>query len=388
MRNLILYFIILIFCVKKENCKISELPKKLKIGYASWGECDELIYEAVENGLNVVIWFSLDMSSNANYTKPEFKRGPNFYEVAKMIKRFKDNNYAVVNLISIGGWNSPHPDTSFSAEDYYEEWIEFNNKISNESLDFYGFDGIDWDIEGNDNMSSSINHFTFEELDLMGKFSQILKKNGYIVSMAPSESYLDSNTQNFSLSLLFNHPEWEKEHPEFTYHGRNVYSYILGKYSVDTFDFISVQLYEGYSHTLYKYEREKQSFGEILYSLADNYTKGYIVDFTQEENSGINKTIIKIPSEKLVIGLANAWASNQFLFIDENDLIDGYRTLVKRNKDVKGFMFWDIGDEGKNTTKNVPFYMAKVLNRMFSESNWSYYFSMPIYLELLIFLYL
>jgi len=72
--------------VKKENCKISELPKKLKIGYASWGECDELIYEAVENGLNVVIWFSLDMSSNANYTKPEFKRGPNFYEVAKMIK--------------------------------------------------------------------------------------------------------------------------------------------------------------------------------------------------------------------------------------------------------------------------------------------------------------
>ena len=61
MRNLILYFIILIFCVKKENCKISELPKKLKIGYASWGECDELIYEAVENGLNVVIWFSLDI---------------------------------------------------------------------------------------------------------------------------------------------------------------------------------------------------------------------------------------------------------------------------------------------------------------------------------------
>jgi len=86
--------------VKKENCKISELPKKLKIGYASWGECDELIYEAVENGLNVVIWFSLDMSSNANYTKPEFKRGPNFYEVAKMIKRFKDNNYAVVNFKS------------------------------------------------------------------------------------------------------------------------------------------------------------------------------------------------------------------------------------------------------------------------------------------------
>ena len=123
MRNLILYFIILIFCVKKENCKISELPKKLKIGYASWGECDELIYEAVENGLNVVIWFSLDMSSNANYTKPEFKRGPNFYEVAKMIKRFKDNNYAVVNLIAIVVYNNSNKDTSIYSEDYYEECI-------------------------------------------------------------------------------------------------------------------------------------------------------------------------------------------------------------------------------------------------------------------------
>ena len=76
----------------------------------------------------------------------------------------------------------------------------------------------------------------------MGKFSQLLKNAGYIVSMAPAESYLDPTTDEFSLSLLHNYPEWEKDVPEFNYHGRNAYAYLLAKYSIDTFDFISIQL--------------------------------------------------------------------------------------------------------------------------------------------------
>ena len=75
--------------------------------------------------------------------------------------------------------------------------------------------------------------------------------------MAPSESYLDPTTIKFSLSLLYNYPEWEKEFPDFTYHGRNVYTYLIAKYSIDTFDFVSLQLYEGNTHVLYKYERDK-----------------------------------------------------------------------------------------------------------------------------------
>jgi hypothetical protein len=52
---------------------------------------------------------------------------------------------------------------------------------------FYGFDGIDWDIEGNDDFSSPYNHFTVECLDLMGRFSQLAKEKGsYIVSMVPA----------------------------------------------------------------------------------------------------------------------------------------------------------------------------------------------------------
>ena len=310
MKFIIIFNILLIIniFVQMQSRKISVLPKKLKIGYANWNECDEKIFEAVENGLNLIIWFSIDMASNEDNTKPLFTRGPNFEDVAKMVKRFKDNKYKVINLISIGGWNSPHPNTIFSAEEYFEEWINFNKKISNKEFNFYGFDGIDWDIEGNDDFKSSYNHFTYKELDLMGKFSQLLKNEGYIVSMAPPESYLDPTTNEFSLSLLNNYPEWEKEYPDFTYHGRNVYSYLIAKYSLDIFDFISFQLYEGYTHTLYQYEREKKSFGEIINKLVGGLTEGYSVDFSKDPNSGLGKEKIKIEEEKIVIGLGNSWA--------------------------------------------------------------------------------
>ena len=347
--------------------KIPQLPEKLKIGYANWGECDEKIYESVQNGLNVIIWFSIDMSTNKDKTKPEFTRGPDYNEVAKMIKRFKDNNYEVINLISIGGWNSPHVNTNFSSEEYFKEWIEFNKRISKPEFDFYGFDGIDWDIEGNSDINSSINYFSYKELDIMGQFSQKLKKEGYIVSMAPAESYLDPTTDEFSLSLLYNYPEWEKEVPEFKYHGRNVYAYLLAKYSIDTFDFISIQLYEGYSHTLYKYKKLKQNFGNILYDLIKQFNEGYIVDFSKDKNSGLGKEIIKIPLNKIVIGLANGWAGERFLFVDEKNIVEGWNFLKEKNKEVRGIMFWDIADEGKipndeNTCDKTPFYMAKVLN--------------------------
>ena len=368
MKNILIILYILLILKKVMNArKIPQLPQKLKIGYANWGECDEKIFEAVQNGLNVIIWFSVDMSSNPDKTKPEFSRGPNYTEVAKMTKRFKDNNYQIINLISIGGWNSPHVNEQFTAEEYFKEWIEFNKRISNPEFDFYGFDGIDWDIEGNTNINSSINHFTYKELDIMGQFSQIMKKEGYIVSMAPAESYLDPTTDKFSLSLLYNYPEWEKEVPEFKYHGRNVYAYLLAKYSIETFDFISVQLYEGYSHTLYKYQKEKKPFGEILYDLINSLNEGYIVDFSKDKNSGMNKEIIKIPRDKLVIGLANGWACDRFLFVNEKNIIEGWNFLKEKNKDVRGIMFWDIADEGKipnsdNTCDKSPFYMAKILN--------------------------
>jgi hypothetical protein len=45
--------------------------------------------------------------------------------------------------------------------------------------------------------------------------------------MAPPESYYDIQTNNFSLSLLNEYPEWNNS---FAYHGINCYAYLISKY--------------------------------------------------------------------------------------------------------------------------------------------------------------
>lgn len=46
--------------------KGAPLPDKLLIGYANWGECDDKIIQAVENGVNVVIWFAINLVTDEN----------------------------------------------------------------------------------------------------------------------------------------------------------------------------------------------------------------------------------------------------------------------------------------------------------------------------------
>ena len=96
--------------------------------------------------------------------------------------------------------------------------------------------------------------------------------------------------------------------------------------------------------------------------------KGYEVDFTKVKESGLNKEIITIPNEKIVIGLANAWADKQFLFINKNDLIEAFDYLKINNITCKGMMFWDLKDEGMihiNDDTKTPFYMAEVINSIY-----------------------
>lgn len=170
------------------------------------------------------------------------------------------------------------------------------------------------------------------------------------------------------MSLLYNHNEWINEVPNFNYHGRNTYAYLIKKYGIDVFDFISIQLYEGYTHTLYKYKRQGIKFGRILEEIITNLTKGYEVDFTKVKESGLNKEIITIPNEKIVIGLANAWADKQFLFVNKNDLIEAFDYLKINHITCKGMMFWDLKDEGMihiNDDTKTPFYMAEVINSIY-----------------------
>jgi chitinase len=55
------------------------------------------------------------------------------------------------------------------------------------------FDGVDWDLEGNDDRHAPTAHFAIETLNVMADFSVCAKNTlGLVVSMAPAESYLDS----------------------------------------------------------------------------------------------------------------------------------------------------------------------------------------------------
>ena len=72
--------------------------------------------------------------------------------------------------------------------------------------------------------------------------------DGYIVSMAPPESYLDPTTSLYDGYLLHSYPEWEPL-VEFNYHGWNSYAYFLAKFGttviangqeVDTYDMVMI----------------------------------------------------------------------------------------------------------------------------------------------------
>ena len=207
----ILFLLLINNILKIKTRETKELPKYLKIGYTFFGECDEKIFEAVQNGVNIIIWSQIDFSSNEDNSSPIFKGDLDYTCVAKMNQRFVENNLNIINLLSVGGSGCPHINTDFTANEYLDEWIKFNQKISSTENHFFGFDGIDWDIEGNEDLESNNNYFTYKELEIIGKLSQLLKKERYIVSITPKESYLDPTTSEFSLSLINNSSEWGNE---------------------------------------------------------------------------------------------------------------------------------------------------------------------------------
>eukprot|EP01031_Cornospumella_fuschlensis_P039102 gene39102-47577_t len=361
--------------------KSTPLPEKIIVGYANWNQCDDTIVQAAKDGVNVIIWFAINLASDGQ-GNPSITNGPDWTCVAEKIKTIRDLGLPTVHLISIGGWNAPHPDTSVSAASMFAYWDNWNkHTISTPQLGFYGFDGFDWDIEGNDDLNSPNNVFTVTCLDFMGEFSQLAKKAGYVVSMAPAESYVDHTTSAFDRALNHEYPEWQGIIPTFPYHGQNVYSYLLSRYAytsivedndtndakVHTFDFVTIQLYEGYSHAEYNVQQLKTPAEDVLVDFVEQTTDGWDVDFrTDVELQYDVLARISVDVDRLVVGLANGWAGDgKFLLIYPDQVEKAYNILQSKGLAVRGFAFWNILDEGKASVQQPgrPVYMAKGLNR-------------------------
>ena len=253
--------------------------------WQNWGACnDTQTIQAVERGVNVVFWFSSNLVKDGD--KPKISGPlPDLECVARVRKAIKEKGLPTAHLLTIGGWDAPHPDTSFTGTEWFHAWNEWNQGLP------MPFDGFDWDLEGNDDLTSPYNVFSPACLQLVVDMSAAAKAAGYLVTMAPPQTYFDSTMPYFNRYLnnsnppesepnfivafdsspsqaipltnkhrqiMTNHmfiiiirirtwmyiyiyvyyiPEATKDyHPEFRYRGRNSYAYMWAAAPPGTFD--------------------------------------------------------------------------------------------------------------------------------------------------------
>lgn len=182
---------------------------------------------------------------------------------------------------------------------------------------------------------------------------------GYFVSLVPPESYLDVTTSQFSRSLLFNYPN---EYPSFYYHGHNAYAYWLARYGstnvtaadgsasvVPTYDWISIQLYESYSHALYNTTVLGQSASDYLEAWVPRVYDGWRVDFSSDPTVNWPTQHVRVNQTQLIVGLANGWTDGTRAILIWPALVcEAYNNLAAKGQQPRGFMFW-VSATGSDT---------------------------------------
>jgi chitinase len=342
------------------------------------------ITEAVENGVNVIFWFSIDLVADADgrpaVVPSAVQPLPDLSCIATVASTLLAKGLPTTHLVSVGGWGAPLPVTAFSAEEMWAAWKDWNaNEVEAAGL-IGGFDGIDWDMEGANDQSAPSNTLNVAMMDLVGQVSQLAKQDGYIVSMVPPESYLDSSTPQFDSSLLHTYPEYVAVGNNFSYHGHNGYAYLLAKYGqttlsptsasssyavVDTYDLVSVQVYESYTHLLYNTTYGAQSAADYLVEWLPTLQNGWFVDFSSAPEFSLASQVVSVKKEALCVGVANGWANNRNnALVMPEQLQAAYETLQGVGMEPRGFVFWVIDDEGAVPQgQTQPLYMAAGINK-------------------------
>ena len=366
---------------------VAPLPASLIIGYAD--QCNQKVLQTVQQGVNVVIWFSINLIKDPSSGAPQVQNILDMDCVAGIIKQIRDLGLPTVHMMSIGGWGAPHPDTSNPASDVFQVLDAWNRQtVARPNLGFYGFDGFDWDIEGNDDLSSPDNFFTVDCLNLMGEISRLAKQKGYIMSIVPPESYLDPSTSQFDLNLTHPYPEWSSLNPPFDYHSHSVYAFFLAKYGstfvkkqvgkttffeiVDTFDFVTVQWYETYSHADYNLTVMDVSVTQYFQKAVPSLVNGWMVDFASVPALQLDSQIVKVNKTAVVIGLANGWAGNsRTVLIYPEQVGVAHAALKTQGLAPRGYAYWNIQYEGQAPANNpkVQVWMAQGLNQFLHTRN-------------------
>jgi len=385
----------------------------LIVAYATTCADGATVLEEARAGVNVIVWFAATLTKSVENTASfSFPLGTKQLAcIVNVANKLKAEELPTAHLVSIGGWNAPHPAPGFSGAEYFkaferfQDWVALEQHKANSTSKAWTFDGVDWDLEGNDAFASANNEFSLETLAVMGNFSQLAKTAGYLVTLVPPQSYFDVSTSHFSRSVRW--PPLDPWHQDFHYTGRNVYAYVLAAYGktslpvavppgavvdkmaepmsltvdVDTFDLISIQLYESWSDAAYFTEAKGMNASEYLASWIARFLKGvstkapkhqqlqdgWFVNFTADPTlpGGFASRHVELSVEsQLVVGLSFGSSNGKSFFTPPRVVETTWDLLRNRSMHVpRGVMFWNIEldkQPANGTTQRC--YMAAGLN--------------------------
>lgn len=185
---------------RKERMTIAKLPEKLIVAYTH-NKCETLkemdkVTRAVQEGVNVLIWVFIrfDITEDKVTENNDKLKGVKVI-IGQDVNNFRQYKQKLVSmgfgnikhLTAFGGWNGNHLPAGFSAENLYEAFQEFNLQFFSEDNTPL-FDGINWDLEGHNNLQSPTNVFSKECLDQMVDFTKLAREDGYIVTMGKCQN--------------------------------------------------------------------------------------------------------------------------------------------------------------------------------------------------------
>ena len=283
--------------------------------------------------------------------------------IAAVAADLRARGLQTAHVVTVGGWDAPHPANGTGAE-FYAQWKAWNtNTVAAAGLPG-GFDGVDWDLEGNDDPTSAWNTLGAATLDIVGQFSELAKTDGYLVTLVPCESYMDVSTPRFDASLTWPYPEW---YPAFRFHGHNPYAYLWSRYP-GAFDAVTIQLYESFSHANYNITVEGTRPAAYLQAWATALAAGWWVGFGSDTGAGWPSQRVAVPPEKLIVGLANGWAGGfhpkSVLIMPEE--VGAAWAALGAGSQFRGAAFWCIASEGEvPPAQSAPLWMAAGLNAVF-----------------------
>ena len=339
------------------------LPATVLAGYAT--SCDDKVVNALQGGVNVLIWAFQRFSPPLS--------GAGLPELSCIARLMRLHGRAVSHLVSTGGWNGAHPSGWPSGNAAFADWAAWNSLFAAEH-NVSGFDGVDWDQEGADDPAST-NALSYDTLRFVGSFSRAAKQAGFLVTMAPAESYLDPQTNGFSRSLALPYDDGWK--PGFLYHGRNGYALWLARYGttklpdghrVPTFDLVTVQLYESYSHAAHAMHVLNVSAADYLATWVAQLAAGWEVAFDDDPGLGLPSQTVSVAPSTLLIGLANGWAGGvdgKVLLLSASQLAETWKRLAAEGRSPRGAAFWVIGEEGRVPDGlSEPLFLAPALAKV------------------------